>query len=88
VLLPKFKPIDSTTSESRDVFNKGTPNLYFTTLIAGFSMKFTFGFIAGIVVTGLLIDRGVNLPDRLGRLINGGEVRQLGRDIGHAVKKP
>jgi hypothetical protein len=51
-------------------------------------MKFTFGFIAGIVVTGLLIDRGVNLPDRLGRLINGGEVRQLGRDIGHAVKKP
>jgi hypothetical protein len=51
-------------------------------------MRFISGFIAGVIATGLLIDRGVNLPDRLGRLINGGEVRQLDRDIGHAVKKP
>jgi hypothetical protein len=51
-------------------------------------MRFIFGFIAGVIVTGLLIDRGVNLPDRLGRLINSSEVRQLGRDIGNAVKKP
>jgi hypothetical protein len=29
----------------------------------------------------------VNLPDRLGRLINGGEVQQLGKDTEHAVKK-
>jgi hypothetical protein len=29
----------------------------------------------------------VNLPDRLGRLIDGGEVQQLGKDINNAVKK-
>ncbi|MGB8702592.1 MAG: hypothetical protein WCD18_24525 [Thermosynechococcaceae cyanobacterium] len=40
------------------------------------------------MATGLLIDRGVNLPDRLGRMINGNEVQQLGKDINHAVKKP
>ena len=51
-------------------------------------MRSIFGFLAGVIVTGLLIDRGVNLPDRLGRLVNGGEVQKLGRDIGHAVKKP
>jgi hypothetical protein len=39
------------------------------------------------MATGLLIDRGVNLPDRLGRVINTGEVQQLWKDIGHAVKK-
>jgi hypothetical protein len=50
-------------------------------------MRFFFGFLAGVMATGLLIDRGVNLPDRLGHLINGGEVQQLGRDISHAVKK-
>lgn len=50
-------------------------------------MRFVVGFLVGVVVTGLLLDRGVNLPDRLGRLIDGGEVQQLGRDIGHAVKK-
>lgn len=50
-------------------------------------MRVIFGFIAGVVVTGLLIDRGVNLPERLVRLINGGEIQQLGRDIGRAVKK-
>ena len=49
-------------------------------------MRLILAFLAGVVVTGLLIDRGVNLPDRLGRLINTGEVQQLGRDIGHAVK--
>ena len=46
------------------------------------------GFLAGVVVTGLLIDRGDNLPNRLGRLLNTSEVQQLGKDIGHAVKKP
>ena len=51
-------------------------------------MRFVLGFLAGVVVTGLLIDRGVNLPDRLGRLINVGQVQQLGKDIGQAVKKP
>ena len=51
-------------------------------------MRLVFGFLAGVIVTGLLIDRGVNLPDRLGHLINGGEVQQLGKDIGQAVKKP
>jgi hypothetical protein len=50
-------------------------------------MRFVFGLLAGVIVTGLLIDRGVNLPDRLGRLINGNEVQQLGRDIQNAVKK-
>lgn len=50
-------------------------------------MRFVIGFLVGVVVTGLLLDRGVNLPDRLGRLIDGGEVQQLGKDINHAVKK-
>ncbi|MGB8701850.1 MAG: hypothetical protein WCD18_20740 [Thermosynechococcaceae cyanobacterium] len=50
-------------------------------------MRFVMGFLAGVIVTGLLIDRGVNLPDRLGRLINGAEVQRLGDDIGDAVKK-
>jgi len=50
-------------------------------------MRFVMGFLIGVVVTGLLLDRGVNLPDRLGRLINGGEVQQLGKDINNAVKK-
>jgi hypothetical protein len=50
-------------------------------------MRFVVGFLVGVVVTGLLLDRGVNLPDRLGRLINGGEVQQLGKDINNAVKK-
>lgn len=50
-------------------------------------MRFILGFLVGVVVTGLLIDRGVNLPDRLGHLINGGEVRQLGRDINRAIRK-
>jgi hypothetical protein len=49
-------------------------------------MRLILGFLAGVVATGLLIDRGVNLPDRLGRLVNGGEVQQLGRDIGKAIK--
>jgi hypothetical protein len=43
-------------------------------------MRFISGFIVGVIVTGLLIDKGVNLPDRLGRLINGHEVQ-------HAIKK-
>jgi hypothetical protein len=50
-------------------------------------MRFVFGFVAGVIATGLLIDRGVNLPDRLGRVINTGEIQQLWKDIGHAVKK-
>jgi hypothetical protein len=49
-------------------------------------MQLIFGFLAGVIVTGLLIDRGVNLPDRLDRLVNTGEVQQLGKDITHAVK--
>jgi hypothetical protein len=50
-------------------------------------MRFLMGFLVGVVLTGLLLDRGVNLPDRLGRLINGGEVQQLEKDINNAVKK-
>jgi hypothetical protein len=50
-------------------------------------MRFIFAFLVGVGVTGLLIDRGVNLPESLGRLVNIGEVQQLGEDIGHAVKK-
>jgi hypothetical protein len=50
-------------------------------------MRFVFGFLVGVVVTGLLIDRGVNLPERLGRVINTGEMQQLGKDINNAVKK-
>lgn len=50
-------------------------------------MRFVLGFLFGVMATGLLIDRGVNLPKRLGRVINTGEVQQLGRDIDHAVKK-
>lgn len=50
-------------------------------------MRFVVGFLVGVVVTGLLLDRGLNLPNRLGRLINGGEVQQLGKDINNAVKK-
>jgi hypothetical protein len=57
-------------------------------LVGGNIMRFVFAFLAGVIVTGLLIDRGVNLPDRLGRLINGNEVQQLWKDLGHAVKKP
>jgi hypothetical protein len=49
-------------------------------------MRLIFGFLAGVIATGLLIDRGINLPERLGRLVNGGEVQQLGRDIGKAAK--
>lgn len=49
-------------------------------------MRFVFGFLAGVMATGLLIDRGVNLPDRLGQVINMGEVQHLWKDIGHAVK--
>jgi hypothetical protein len=51
-------------------------------------MRFTLGFLVGVMATGLLIDRGVNLPDRLGRVINGSEVQHLWQDIGRAVKKP
>ena len=51
-------------------------------------MRLILAFLAGVVVTGLLIDRGVNLPDRLGGLVNTDEVQQLGKDIGQAVKKP
>jgi hypothetical protein len=50
-------------------------------------MRFVVGFLVGVVVTGLLLNRGVNLPDRLGRLLNGHEVQQLGKDINNAVKK-
>ncbi|MGB8700208.1 MAG: hypothetical protein WCD18_12390 [Thermosynechococcaceae cyanobacterium] len=50
-------------------------------------MRFIFGFLAGVIVTGLLIDRGVNLPDRLGRVINVSEVQKLGQDISYAVEK-
>jgi hypothetical protein len=49
-------------------------------------MKFIIGFVTGVVTTGLLIDRGVNLPERFGRVINTGEVQQLWHDIGNAVK--
>jgi hypothetical protein len=49
-------------------------------------MRHIPGFIVGVIVTGLLMNRGVNLPERLGHLINGGEVQQLGRDITHAIK--
>jgi hypothetical protein len=48
-------------------------------------MRFILGFLVGVMLTGLLSDRGLNLPDRLGRLVNSSEVQQLGRDIGHAV---
>ena len=50
-------------------------------------MRFILGFLFGVVVTGLLIDRGVNLPERLGRVINTREVQQLGKDINNAVEK-
>lgn len=50
-------------------------------------MRFVLGFLVGVMVTGLLIDRGVNLPERLGRVINKGEVQQLWKDIGHAAKE-
>lgn len=50
-------------------------------------MRFVLGFLVGVMATGLLIDRGVNLPERLGRIINTGEVQQLGKDINNAVKK-
>lgn len=51
-------------------------------------MRFFTGFLAGIAVTGLLIDRGVNLPERLGRVIDTGEIERLGDDITRAVKRP
>jgi hypothetical protein len=50
-------------------------------------MRFISGLVIGVIVTGLLIDKGVNLPERLGRLINGHEVQQLGKDIQKAIKK-
>jgi hypothetical protein len=50
-------------------------------------MRFVLGFLVGVVVTGLLIDRGVNLPERLGRVVNTGEVQNLWKDINNAVKK-
>jgi hypothetical protein len=50
-------------------------------------MRFLVGFILGVIITGVLTDKGVNLSDRLGRLINGHEVQQLGKDIQHALKK-
>jgi hypothetical protein len=51
-------------------------------------MRFLTGFMVGVVAAGLLIDRGINLPDRLGRLINSDEARQLVRDVGYAIKHP
>lgn len=51
-------------------------------------MRFIFGIIVGVIITGMLNNRGIDLPDHLGHIINGGEVQQLGRDITHAVKKP
>ena len=50
-------------------------------------MRFLVGFILGVIITGALTDKGVNLYDRLGQLINGNEVQQLGKDIQHALKK-
>jgi hypothetical protein len=49
-------------------------------------MRFVLGVLVGVIATGLLIDRGVNLPDRLGRVVNTGEVQQLWKDINNAVK--
>jgi hypothetical protein len=49
-------------------------------------MRFVLGVLVGVMATGLLIDRGVNLPDRLGRVVNTGEVQQLWKDINNAVK--
>lgn len=50
-------------------------------------MRFVLGFLEGVMATGLLIDRGVNLPERLGRVVNTGEVQNLWKDINNAVKK-
>jgi hypothetical protein len=50
-------------------------------------MRFVLGFLVGVMATGLLIDRGVNLPERLGRVVNTGEVQNLWKDINNAVKK-
>jgi len=43
--------------------------------------KYFLGFLFGVVATSLLIDRGVNLPDRLQRVVNTGEVQRLWEDI-------
>jgi hypothetical protein len=43
--------------------------------------KLALGFLLGAFATGILIDRGVNLPERLRNLINTGEIQRLADDI-------
>jgi hypothetical protein len=50
-------------------------------------MRYIVGFIAGVLFAGLMIDRGVNLPERLGRIVNTGELQELWKDVGQAVRE-
>jgi len=50
-------------------------------------LKNIFCFALGIVVAGLLIDRGVDLPNRVKKLINPAEFERLGNDIHRTIKK-
>lgn len=40
-----------------------------------------FWFVLGVIAAGLLNDRGVDLPNRLKKLVNPAEFEQLGKDI-------
>jgi hypothetical protein len=50
-------------------------------------LRSIFWFVLGVVGAGLLIDRGVDLPNRLKKLVNPTEFEQLGEDIHRAIKK-
>jgi hypothetical protein len=50
-------------------------------------VKFLAGLIVGVVCTGLLIDRGVDLPNRIKQLINANEIERLYKDIERVIIK-
>jgi hypothetical protein len=43
--------------------------------------KFIFGFVVGMVISHLLLAKGIDLPQRLDQAINRDELKRLGQDI-------
>lgn len=46
-----------------------------------------FWFFVGVAVTGLLIDRGINLPQRISDAVDWESLERLGEDIWDSAKQ-